>query len=200
VGVPRDEAAALRAFLAAAKRGDPAAMNMAGRCHENGWGAPVDLPQAALWYARSAEAGHDWGEYNLANLLFDGRGVAEDQPRAVAWYRRAAEKGHARAMNLLARCCEEGWGTPRDPGAAARWYRASAEAGYFRAEFNHAAVLAGSGCMDEALVWAAKACRGATSESLPHMLDLLEGGPDRRLVALGASLRRELMAASGATA
>ncbi|HVW69182.1 MAG TPA: tetratricopeptide repeat protein, partial [Steroidobacteraceae bacterium] len=36
-GVDRDEAAALRWFLRAADRKDAEAMNMVGRCYENGW-------------------------------------------------------------------------------------------------------------------------------------------------------------------
>ncbi len=51
-----DELAALRWFRRAA-RSSPQAMNMVGRCLENGWGAPPDTEEAARWYRRSAEAG-----------------------------------------------------------------------------------------------------------------------------------------------
>ena len=154
LGVTRDEVAAHRWFLSAARKEEPAAMNMAGRCFENGWGAPPDLAEAAHCYSRSAEEGHDWGEYNYANMLFDGRGVDQDLAQACRLYASAASKGHARAMNLLARCYEEGWGAPRDPVQALGWYRASAESGYFRAQFNYAAVLAALDRVDEALDWA----------------------------------------------
>ena len=67
----------------AADRGDAEAMNMAGRCYENGWGVATDLAKAAERYRSSAEAGHDWGEYNFGNMVFDGRGVPQD--RRQAW-------------------------------------------------------------------------------------------------------------------
>lgn len=190
-GAPRDEAAALGWFRRAADKGSPEAMNMVGRCYENGWGAAEDLVAAAHWYRRSGEAGHDWGEYNYANMLFDGRGVARDPAGACVWYRRAADRGHGRAMNLLARCYEEGWGVARDPAASCAWYRRSAETGYFRAQYNHASVLAAHGAVDEALAWFERACRAATPESLPGMLDGLErqGG---RLEALAQRLRQDL--------
>ncbi len=126
---------------------------MVGRCLENGWGATQDLEEAARWYLRSAEAGHDWGEYNYANMLFGGQGIAQDHAEAVAWYRKAAVQGHSRAMNLLARCHEEGWGCGKNQALAADWYRRSAEAGYFRAQFNHGCILAEAGRNDDAAHW-----------------------------------------------
>jgi uncharacterized protein len=170
-------------------------MNMVGRCYENGWGAPDDLVAAAHWYRRSAEAGYDWGEYNYANLLFDGQGVDPDQAEAVVWYRRASERGHARAMNLLARCYEEGWGVPRDLKSAWDWYRRSAAGGYFRAQFNFATLLAGQGRMDEAFDWFGQACRGATPESLPGMIEALARQGDPRLAAFARKIGHALEAA-----
>src|ERR1700744_3134217 len=41
-GIGADPARALRWFTRAAEQGDTDAMNMVGRCHENGWGAPKD--------------------------------------------------------------------------------------------------------------------------------------------------------------
>jgi TPR repeat protein len=192
VGVPRDPEAALAWFSRAARGdntpGDGEAMNMVARCYENGWGAPIDLVVAAGWYRLSAEAGHDWGEYNYANMLFDGRGVGRDLEEAVGWYRRASAQGHTRAMNLLARCCEEGWGTPRDAAQAADWYRRSAEGGYFRAQFNHATLLAGAGRLDEAVVWFQRACAAAPPESLAAMTLVLARQSEPRLAALGREL------------
>ncbi len=49
-GVERDQGAAFNWFARAADRGDAEAMNMAGRCHENGWGVAVDLVKAAGRY------------------------------------------------------------------------------------------------------------------------------------------------------
>jgi TPR repeat protein len=192
LGAPRDEACALAWFTRAASQGAPEAMNMVGRCYENGWGAPEDLARAALWYRKSAEAGCAWGDYNLANLLFDGRGVDRDLAQAVGWYRRAADQGHARAMNLLARCFEEGWGVARDEGRARDWYRRSAELGYFRAQYNHATRLAEDGLVEESFNWFEAACRAATADSLPAMLAGLVRHADRRIADLGERLAKTL--------
>jgi len=138
LGQPRDARAAFLWFMRAAKRNDAEAMNMVGRCHELGWGVPINLSQAAVYYRSSADIGYDWGQYNFANLLFDGRGVIRDLRHAFIWFLRAAIQGHSRAMNLLARCLEEGWGCARSAEQAAEWFRRAAEAGYFRAQYNHA--------------------------------------------------------------
>jgi hypothetical protein len=184
-GRPPDPAAALGWFERAAAQGLPEAMNMVGRCLENGWGGPADLPGAAAWYRRAAAAGLDWGQYNYANLLFDGRGVAQDQAAACAWYAKAAAQGHARAMNLLARCREEGWGAARDAGAAREGYRRSAEAGYFRAQYNHATLLAAEGHVVAAAVWFGRALAGAPGEARATMAAALSRHRDQRLAALG---------------
>ena len=156
----RDEPAAFDWFSRAAVQGDAEAMNMVGRCHENGWGVPVDLGRAASSYRASAECGHDWGQYNLGNLLFDGRGVPPDRPQALHWFLLAASQGHGRAMNLVARCLEEGWGCRRSIEDAEYWYGQSAQSGYFRAQFNHAVLLVERGLADQAAQWFWKAATG----------------------------------------
>lgn len=165
-GAPRDEAAALRWFTRAAAQRDPEALNMVGRCHENGWGVSPDLERAAVSYRASAAGGHDWGQYNFGNMLFDGRGVPRDRRQALRWYLSAASQGHARAMNLVGRCLEEGWGCRQSPEEAVYWYERSAAAGYFRAQFNYAALLAERGSAVAAAQWFAKALAGGDGDML----------------------------------
>lgn len=64
-----EAAVALRWFEAAAGAGFAPARNMVGRCLEMGWGVEPDLAEAARHYRQAAEAGLDWGQLNLANLL-----------------------------------------------------------------------------------------------------------------------------------
>ena len=181
---PPDAAAALGWFGRAAAQGSAEAMNMVGRCLENGWGGAVDLAGAAAGYRRAADAGLDWGQYNYANLLFDGRGADQDQAEACAWYARAAAQGHARGMNLLARACEEGWGVARDPATARDWYRRSAEAGYFRAQYNHATLLAADGKLAEAIGWFERALAGAPLDARTSMAQALSRHPEPPISAL----------------
>lgn len=194
-GLPRDERAALGWFSRAARRGAGAAdgaeaENMIGRCYENGWGTPVDLAAAASHYRSSALGGHDWGEYNFGNLLFDGRGIARDVPQALHWYLRAARQGHGRAMNLLGRCLDEGWGVPRSPDDAAYWYRRSAETGYFRGELNYALVLAEQGHGARAAEWFWKAAAGGDAATRRVIEVALAGSRDPTLIEVAERVRR----------
>jgi len=151
--VSKSETDALRWFKRAALQGDLDAINMVGRCLENGWGCDIDMSLAAVRYHEAADRGHDWAQYNLGHLYLDGLGVDRDVEKAYRYYMNAASQGHARAMNLVGRCCEEGWGAPQDRLAAADWYRRSAEAGYFRGQYNWASVLLSCGLGADAAVW-----------------------------------------------
>ncbi len=155
----------------------------------------ADPVAAARHYRRSAEAGHDWGEYNLGNLLFDGRGVREDRAQALRWYLRSARQGHGRAMNLVGRCLEEGWGCVARPAEAAYWYRGAAESGYFRGQFNHALILLQSGSYAAAAQWLWKAALGGNAEIRAAIAGLLERVQAPELQALAGrieALLREL--------
>src|ERR1700722_7708651 len=59
-GAARDPARAFAVFARAAAQGHAAGHNMLGRCHENGWGTPVNYPRAAQHYRLAAEKGLDW--------------------------------------------------------------------------------------------------------------------------------------------
>ncbi len=174
-GVKRDPAAAFRWFEIAAGAGLLDATNMMGRCFELGWGVPVDRSRAAELYRDAAERGLDWGQYNYANLLARGDGVPLDRDAALIWYRRAADQGHVKSMNLVGRFTEEGWGgLAADPAAAEDWYRRAAEGGDFRGQFNHGAVLARRGEVEEAAGWFRKAAATGTRGFLRSMAAYLE--------------------------
>jgi TPR repeat protein len=55
-GVALDQDAAFWWFRRAADQADAEAMNMVGRCHEHGWGTPLDLLGAAARYRASRRA------------------------------------------------------------------------------------------------------------------------------------------------
>ena len=177
--------AALSLFLRAARRGDPDAQNMVGRCLENGWGLDPDPRRAARWFARAARAGHAWAQYNLGHLCLDGLGVPRDPAAAYGWYVAAARQGHARAMNLAARCLEEGWGAPPDRDAARDWLRRSAEAGYFRGQYNFATVLAAEQRLEPAARLFAAALAGAPEPTRGRMAEALAARREPALNRLG---------------
>lgn len=184
-GVPRDQTAARRWFAAAAAADYPPGLNMEARCHERGWGGPPDPARAAALYRRAAEAGLDWAQFNLANLLLQGIGLPPDRPAALRWFRRAAAQGHAKALNMLGRFLEHGWDTPPDPRAAFRCYAQAAAAGDFRGQFNLATLLAQHGRHDEARRWLHEALDKGSPDFLLEAGRALVESPDPAYRALG---------------
>jgi TPR repeat protein len=152
IGFERIVAEARYWFQHAAHQGDAMAMNMLGRCLENGWGGPVDEALAAVWYRESATHGSDWGMYNYAHVLAHGRGVKADRATAFHWFSRAAERGHGRAMHFLGQYYEFGWETEPDAARARELYRMSSEKGDYRGQCSWASVLTEQGRIDEACV------------------------------------------------
>jgi len=198
--LPRDPEAALRWFTSAAGGRHAEAMNMAGRCHELGWGTPAAPDIAASWYRQAAELGYTWGQYNLANLLLRGRGVMQDRGQALRWFRAAAAQGHAKSMNLLGRFYEEGWEIPADRQAALHWYRCSAEAGDFRGQYNYATILLAQGQTAAACQWVRKAVSAGTPEFLNTIGQQLVGAADADLRELGKqALSQGLAYATGSS-
>ncbi|MFT8808714.1 tetratricopeptide repeat protein [Gluconobacter sp.] len=185
VYVPRDPVAALEWFTIAGNAGFGPGHNMRGRCFQFGWGCEKDLQQAARCYEAAAEAGDEWGRYNLGILTMRGIGMEPDLARALDLFRTAAGKGHAKSMNLYARFLEEGWVVPQDRAAALDWYRKSAEGGDYRGQHNYATALVDAGRIDEALGWWRKAVVDATSDILLAM--------DQKLTALGPKGDVELL-------
>jgi len=161
-GVARDAEAAYRWFQIAARGGDPEALNMVGRCHELGWGVPMNTPLAAAHYRTAAAKGHAWAQFNLASLLTSGNGVAQDYGEALRLLVRSARQDNAKAMNMIGRFREEGWDGRRPRlASAASWYRRAAHRGCFRGRFHHARFLYAEGQVEEAARWLAASLSSA---------------------------------------
>lgn len=167
--VPRNPAYALHWFERAAVAGDLMAINMVGRCLDQGWGVAASAHLAEPWFRKAAERGLDWGMYNLATLLTLGRGVHEDKVEALYWFRKAAEMGHAKSINLVGSFYEDGWVVKKDMALAREYYLRSAIAGDFRGQFNIARLLIQEGALDEALTWLRKVPETATPAFLEKM-------------------------------
>lgn len=150
-GTRRDPEAAFRWFGIAAlsKRAD--AVNLLGRCHELGWGTPIDYAKAVECYREAAGKSYDWAQYNLGCRLLDGQDVGHDPEKAFALFSQAVAQGHIKSLNMLGRCYENGWGCPQDMAEAVRWYRRSAEEGDFRGQYRYGQLLLDRGLLDEAV-------------------------------------------------
>jgi len=161
-GVARDLRQAFTWFAAAAAQNHAKSINLVARFLEEGWIGPPDLPGAAAWYRRAAEAGDFRGQYNLASLLAQSGRVAE----AVPWFERAGAAGsrdfqrlaadqllahpdqalRAVGVTIAARCCQGGTGADYyrygmalvidKPREALGWLRVAMIAGYDGSEFG----------------------------------------------------------------
>lgn len=168
--VDRSPVAALHWFERAARSGDSMAMNMVGRCLDQGWGTPPNQPLAEKWFRKAAERGSDWGMYNLATLLLlHGEEEGQNQVEAFYWLRKAADLGHAKSMNLLGGFYEDGWAVKQDLATARQYYRDAALGGDFRGQFNYARFLAKEGDLLGTLHWLKQVPNSATPAFMRKM-------------------------------
>jgi uncharacterized protein len=152
--IERNPTAALHWFERAAQGGNLMAVNMVGRCFDQGWGVAKSPYMAEMWFRKAAERGLDWGMYNLGTLLTLGEGgVLEDKLAAFHWFRKAADLGHVKSINILGSFYEDGWVVRRDRTIARDHYRRSAIGGDFRGQFNYARFLLQEGDLLGALHW-----------------------------------------------
>ncbi len=170
-----DRRTALHWFLTATHSGDAMALNMAGRCYDNGWGTQEDPDLATQFFRRAADKGLDWGLYNYATALTLGRGVDADRAQAFALYRRAAGAGHAKSLNIVGGFYEDGWEVEKDLAVARDYYRRAAEGGDFRGHFNLGRFLAEDGDLGGAMTHFREAARCGTP-SFREKLDAFLAG------------------------
>ncbi len=112
-----------------------AAYEVAVRLAE-GRGVPVNMKEAALWFARAANRGLAPAQFRYASMLEKGQGVKKDKGLARQLYLAAAAKGHAKAMHNLAVLYAEGVDGKPDYGAAVKWFRQAALRGVADSQYN----------------------------------------------------------------
>jgi TPR repeat protein len=172
-GVERDQEAAYRWFVIAARGGDAEAQNMVGRCYEIGWGVAPDPEEAVRWFRLAADKNYDWAQYNLGKMLARGHGGNRDPKVALALLVRAARKGNPKAMNMLGRY-REGSDVPRrSRRSAALWSRWAAERGCFRGQFHHGRFLVADGRISDGIRWFRASLAHAPADFRREALDLL---------------------------
>lgn len=123
---PEDD---LKELRARAEKGDPFWQESLGRQYYFGEGVPKDYEEAAKWYVKAANQGHNTAQCRLALCYYWGQGVTQDYSEAVKWYRKAAEQGLVIAQSRLGDCYYNGQGVPKDNAEATKWYRKAAEQG-----------------------------------------------------------------------
>ena len=87
----------------------------------------IDNDKAFMWYSKSAEQGHPWGQHGLGVCYSFGFGVPRDEEVATKWFRKAAEQGLASSQHALGQAYLRGYGVPKDEAEAAKWFHKARE-------------------------------------------------------------------------
>lgn len=98
-----------QAFMKAALKGHPGAMNNIAYCFYNGQGTAVDKEASFMWMKKAAEAGFTPAYFALAVKYLKGDGVAASVRDAVLWAQRANKEGNVhqeKAQQMLAQIDE----------------------------------------------------------------------------------------------
>ncbi|KAG0354503.1 hypothetical protein BG005_006446 [Podila minutissima] len=61
--------------------------------------------EAVYWYRLAAEGGDLNGQYNLGQMIYNGRGVRLDREEGARWIRKAADRGHTSAVAAMGVVC-----------------------------------------------------------------------------------------------
>lgn len=107
-----------------------------GHLLETGGDLPQNLPEAANWYHRAADAGNVSAAWKLGELYTSGRGVAKDDAAAATWRAKALKSGDADLMFEYGNMLRTGNGATSNPAAAAEWYRRAAAQRHVAAMLN----------------------------------------------------------------
>ncbi|MFZ4598348.1 MAG: serine/threonine-protein kinase [Terrimicrobiaceae bacterium] len=98
VGVPKDEAEALRLFTRGSELGSGDATANLGLLYLRGEGVPRDPSKAAAIWKTGAERGFAACMLNFAKALASGTGVPANEPEARKWFVEAARAGKPEAI------------------------------------------------------------------------------------------------------
>jgi TPR repeat protein len=128
LGVPQDDAMAVRWLKIAAAHGQAEAQNQLGLFYAQGRGGiERNIAEAVKLFRLAADQGGlAAAQNNLADSLMFGLGGKQDLKEAFKWYRIAADQGSAYAENVIGVAYERGFFVAQDEAEAFRWYRRAA--------------------------------------------------------------------------
>lgn len=104
LGIPVDNAEAVRQFYIAAEHGNSDAQYHLGYSYEWGKGVQQDYEQAIIWYQKAADQGNTDAEIGLGRLYSSKaatNNAPEDMNVAIMWYQKAADQGNPDGIKLV---------------------------------------------------------------------------------------------------
>src|SRR5580704_1845274 len=136
LGVPKDDAEAVRWWRKSAEQGDATAQGNLGTAYGLGMGVPKDEVESVRWHTKAAENGNTASQVSLGMFYLQGAGVPKDEAEGVKWLRKSAEQGNADGEFWLGAAYNSGTGVAKDTAEALRWYRKAGDQGYAAAQYN----------------------------------------------------------------
>jgi TPR repeat protein len=95
IGVPENDAEAVKWYRKAADQGYADAQFNLGLMYEFGEGVPENDAEAVKWYRKAADQGDADAQHNLGAMYALGEGVPENNIRAYVWWSMAKTQGNA---------------------------------------------------------------------------------------------------------
>ncbi|CAG8500273.1 4959_t:CDS:1 [Ambispora gerdemannii] len=105
-----------------AKDQDTEAMFQFGMCHKIGFGTPLDLKTAYVWFLIAASGGSKEAALQLADAYQGGQGIKRNEASALRWYNVAAKNGSLVALYKLGQAYHQGNGVKRSRDKAFRYF------------------------------------------------------------------------------
>ena len=122
IGVPHNDAEAVRWYRLAADQGDTSAQYILGFMYASGQGVLQDAAEAVRWYRLAADLGHADAQFRLGNMYASSEGIPRDYVEAHMWFNLSAAQssGEARESSMMARDTVAGRLTAEQVGEAQR--------------------------------------------------------------------------------
>ena len=180
-GVSRDLKKAIEWYEKAIEQEQPYALFNLGLMYANSNEyIAQDIEKAHELFLRSAIAGVDLAQYEVALMFEQGAGCTQNYSEAAYWYEEAAKRGHAEAFNNLGVLYREGRGVEQNFQRAFVCFSRAAEKGLSSAQYNLGLLYdRGEGVPEDhekALEWCRKAAFNGHGKARQIIAQLQEEG------------------------
>ncbi len=180
-GIAKDEKKAIYWYEQAIQKEQPYALFNLGLMYANSSQyIEQDIYKAHELFLRSAVAGVDLAQYEVALMFEQGAGCKQNFSEAAFWYEEAAKRGHTEAFNNLGVLYKEGKGVEQNFQRAFVCFSRAAEKNLSTAQYNLGQLYdAGEGVTqdhEKALQWCRKAAFNGHAKAKEIINSLQEQG------------------------
>lgn len=101
IGVPKNEAEALKWYQKAAEAGGQKGMTILALMYGSGVGAPKNDVESTKWFRKLAESGDRKSMHELGRKYVEGTVVPTDLVQAYKWFDLAAARGNQASVTII---------------------------------------------------------------------------------------------------